>query len=478
MKKILNNKLDYLWFSLAIIISLILSYGIFVNWYLVIGGLVILAVLLLILNNDEIGLFIILLSMLFGQLFRFRITDYGGSILAIDLIILIVMAVWVLRKLIKKEKLIYTPINWLIVLFIALAGISNLHSLSIVLSSEVLRGSLYLLRWLAYAGIFFMILDYAKDESRQKKYWLWLLSLGIGVAILGFIQLIYLPDFSFMENLGWDPHQGRLLSTFFDPNLVGGFLAFIISLILGILFMKEKSLNTGREISFLTADRNYLVIAGLILFLALILTFSRSAYLGFFISFIVLALIRSWKIAILGIVIIGLTFLAFPRSVERIKAGFNLDVTAQARIESWKTGIKIISDYALLGVGFNNLPYIQPAYSTLEESKIAHGVSGFDSSLLTLWATAGIFGLLSYLAIYLTIIWYSFKNYLDKNKSKLIRGFGLGLGAALIGLLVHSQFVNSLLFPPMMALIWFSAGILFAGEKYQYSLKKLFVKEN
>jgi O-antigen ligase len=276
------------------------------------------------------------------------------------------------------------------------------------------------------------------------------LGVTIGLAILGFIQLIYVPDFAFMSRLGWDPHQGRLLTTFFDPNFAGGFFSFVISLILGVWF--------------LSADKNqkiWLAIIGLIIFIALILTFSRSAYLGFMVCFVLVSLIRSWKITVFGLIIISLFLISFPKAVSRIKGAWSLDETARARIESWQQGWEIISDHPIVGVGYNTLPYVKPNYYFSQQDKLARSAGGIDSSILTIWATTGIFGLLIYLGMYAMIIWQSFKAYLNKVNSRFIRGFGLGLAVAMIGLLAHAQFVNSFLYPPMMILIWLCGGILF-----------------
>ena len=70
---------------------------------------------------------------------------------------------------------------------------------------------------------------------------------------------------------GWDPHIGRLLSTWFDPNFIGGFLGFILSITiaLGLYYWKEKRTKLALVLG----------IIGFIGLIALYLTYSRSGYL-------------------------------------------------------------------------------------------------------------------------------------------------------------------------------------------------------
>lgn len=454
MKAELIYKHNFFCFFVALIAAGILSFAIFWDWTISFAVLVILGLLFLFLNNLESGFLLILLSIAFGQLLRVELGAHGGSIIFSDVLIILVDLVWLGRKLIKvedfKKSIFFGPI----VLFVIWAIISGLYSLNFLLPEETLRGSFYLIRWVFYAGLFFVTLDLMSNLKAIKKYWQWIIWIGLIVAFLGFVQLVYVPDFEFMTEFGWDPHEGRLLSTFFDPNLVGGFLAFIISLVFSALFFEVRK-----------KKRLVLGIIGLVLFLALILTFSRSALIGFFISFSVIAFIRSWKIAILGYVILALAILAFPRSLERIQSAAELDRTSQARIESWQEGWQVISEHPLVGVGLNNLPYTKPSLTSKDEEKIAHSASGFDSSILTVWATTGTIGLILYLIIYGLVIWYSFKTYIDQKAPPFIRALGLGVGGGAIGLFFHSQFVNSLFYSPIMILIWVSVGMLMAGRE-------------
>ncbi len=285
----------------------------------------------------------------------------------------------------------------------------------------------------------------------------------VTIALLCFLQLKYFPSFFElgMHYKGWDPHIGRLLSTWFDPNFVGGYISFVLGLVfaLWIYFWNKK-------------DKKWLLIMSVIAFIgvtAVYLTYSRSAYLTFMAVLGLLALLKSRKLLIAGALIVILAFSFSPRVQLRTmeawdsgKALFGLDTqkpidtTAKFRIYSWGYALEIISDYPWLGIGYNRYAYElnKRGHTFLGD----HDSGGSDSSLLTIWATAGIFGLLSYLAIgfmaTVTVLrrtWgkNNFRSYVD---SGILAGFG--------GIMIHSIFVNSLLFPLMMVYLMVGLGML------------------
>jgi len=108
---------------------------------------------------------------------------------------------------------------------------------------------------------------------------------------------------------------------------------------------------------------------------------------------------------------------------------------------------------------------------------------GFDSTLLTILATTGIVGFLVYLWLLWRTLKDSFKELWDKNLPRStqqnlvslsvqnkksppdLRGLGLGIFAGFLGLLVHSQFVNSLLYPHIMLFSFIVLGLFYAGKR-------------
>lgn len=418
----------------------------------------------------DFGIYLLLGSLVAGQLIRLPLPFGEGGILLPDLLTGLVLVSWIIKKLILKEKFFLPNLAWPILSFILVACVSlAINSVNLTID-EFFASGFYLIRWALYAGMYFVISDLAfSSEFRQrlvKNFFL----VGLIIAFLGFIQLKLFPDFSPMVKYGWDPHQGRLLSTWFDPNFVGGFFTILLLPIIGIILLQQFF---GKELKPKDLLKTTLLfIAAVILFIALILTYSRSSYLAFFAGFIIIVLLpfllKKGKGKLLKMFIIGFTiFVAlaiigifFPRAQQRIQGARNLDITAKARIESWKQGWNAIQDNYIIGVGYNTLRYSQ----SIAVSRL-HSASGIDSSLLTIWLTTGALGLFAYSWIFLRIIkktfwdFFSFIRSSDQDNLLFNNGLNLGILGAIVALLIHSMFVNSLLYPHIMLTLWMLVGL-------------------
>jgi hypothetical protein len=104
-----------------------------------------------------------------------------------------------------------------------------------------------------------------------------------------------------------------------------------------------------------------------------------------------------------------------------------------AKIENYKEGINVFTKSPLLGVGYDNLFYIRTS-SNIN----SHSLSGFDSSLLTILTTTGIFGFIFFI--------------LGINKK--FNQSNLTQQSLLIAVLFHSLFANSLLYPWILFFIF------------------------
>lgn len=397
---------------------------------------------------STIGIALTLLCAFIGELQRFH------GFLLIDIFIPFFAASWVLLKLWKREpiKLPPTLLPAALFFFFGLASLL-IHSANMSLG-EVLPAAFYGIRWASFYFLSVMVWNQTRDE---KRFTLWMLfAFTLLISIAGFVQLDVMPDFTTMENLGWDPHVSRLLSTWFDPNFVGGFLAFMLPLILGTAWDEKKT-------------RKFLLPLAFVVLVALALTLSRSAYLALITGLFVFGLLRSIKLlAALGVALILMVavlppvqdrFLSLVDSLESFFVeDYTLpDASARLRFASWDEAWQLFLDEPILGQGYNRYKYAALELGTLKDLNI-HSASGGDSSLLNVLAMTGLLGFLPFLAVYLLLA----KKAWDLRKT----GYGLGFFSALCGLFVHCIFVNSLLFPLFMAPFWISAGLLGAANEW------------
>lgn len=299
----------------------------------------------------------------------------------------------------------------------------------------------YLFRYFSYllsALVVFNMVDKG-ILSRSKVFNAFLYS-GLLIAVAGFIQLVLLPDFTVLDpELGWDPHKNRLASTFFDPNFVGAYFVLCLALLLERMYPK-KGLEKQKKVK----KQDYLIFW--VILIGLLLTFSRSAWGMFGIVILLYGIYRS-RVLILGaIFMVFLTYFAVPRVQTRISGITDPADSASLRLASWRNTTKIIKDNFWTGVGFNSFRYAQEDYGFLtpDDDEI-HSGAGSDSSLLFVFATTGILGFLVYLTAFLFPAIDAF--IMNKNGWLL-------LCSLLAGLLLESQFINSLFYPQIMFVLF------------------------
>lgn len=389
----------------------------------------------------DLTFFLFICSLILGQLARLPLSSFFGAVFLSDFLLLLLVLFWLALTAVKR-KIILPPATQLVIIFIMLAIISLINSLRFFAPAQLLPGLFLLIRYSAYFLLYLIVANVVSTSQRQ--FWLNLLVIvSLTVAILGFIQLLILPDLTFLTIYGWDPHLNRLASTFLDPNFVGAFL--VMGLILAqSLYLQSKKL--------------WLAAASALLLIAAILTFSRSSYLMLAVSLSLFAILKSRKMVFVLVFFLVLLIVAFPRAQSRIGGAVKLDPTAQARIISWQNAVIIFKDNIFLGVGFNNYRLAQAKYGFFEVATPlgGHSGAGSDSSFLTVAATTGLTGLFIYLLLYLKLI---SANFVKRSKPIALASF-----ITLVSLIFHSQFVNSLFYPAIMAWVWIINGLAYSDE--------------
>lgn len=409
----------------------------------------------------------LILSSIGGQLLRIPYLQ-GTGILVTDFILGLIILLWFVQLITKQVKIKWNFVNntlilfWLLMLFSLFLNTYNLPN------SDILMSFFYYLRLIAYSALFLIAQNIPKEKLSF--FFNLIIFSALYLAILGFLQLKFFPDFEVlrMQEKGWDPHIGRLLSTWYDPNFLGGFFAFVLSLLGGVLVNEYN--RTKNLFNVLKNKQNlFYLISFVFIGLALVLTYSRSAYLAFLVGMFLLGIIASRKMLIIFFVSVILLFSFSERLQTRVIDAYNsaqalfsqnnvntLDASARFRYQSWQDGLNLFNEKPILGHGYNTLRYLQAKRGYTEWK--SHAAGGIDSSLLTILVTTGISGLILYLTFFSSIVLQLFQK---KKKSPLLKqGLSLGLICGIPALFIHSFFVNSLLFPLIMLYLWFLSGLI------------------
>ncbi len=405
----------------------------------------------------KIFFWLCLLLLVPGLLLRI---DLGGSgILGTDIILPVFAAVWIFQKLVIDQK--FPKCHFILpgFVFLGVAILSFLLGAGDLLFKEQVLSGAYLVRFFALLIFGWAAVDLFAEKKEQEQFFRGIFGISAIVVLLGFLQFYLFPDISdFSTEGGWDPHQGRLLGTWMDPNFVSGFLGFMTPVALGKWYDFESS-----------KERFWLGGLILIFLYALFLTFSRSGYLAALCGFFIFFILRDPKVILIGVLLSVIGLAASERAQKRVGelAGTmsaivfqntdEIDPTASLRIESWRKSLELYDKYPILGIGYNTYRYRAAEEGIVDESYFSAG--GSDSSLLTVLVTTGAVGFLAFLWFLGSLFWQGFGPYLRLiqnpsalRASPLIRGekggeIPLGFACGIVAIFVHSFFVNSLLFP-------------------------------
>jgi hypothetical protein len=232
-----------------------------------------------------------------------------------------------------------------------------------------------------------------------------------------------------------------LVSTLLDPNLAGLLIVFAV-----LFRLARIATGAGRRAGGWPLA---------LLLVALLLTLSRSTMLAFVVGVAVILVLSGvnfrmgYALLAGGLVMLPVFWLVanYAASLGR----FSVNGSALQRIEPWLRGLHLIGQHPVLGVGFDALKQAQLAngWTLLGDSHAT-----IDGGLLLVTVLTGAVGL----ACYLWMLWNVWRlarhTAHDAEHTPDDRAHALATAASTVALIVHSLFVNSLLLPFVMQIIW------------------------
>ncbi|GDX61915.1 hypothetical protein LBMAG33_2250 [Candidatus Levyibacteriota bacterium] len=393
----------------------------------------------------KIFIFILFLIYPSGEVLRFNVYP-NVSLTVNDICVGLFVFVLIMFNNLKN-----LPFKNNIYLFIGVCILSLLYNFERFTFTQIFISSLYILRWIIYFNLFFIFFN-LKDYKFTEKL---MIFSGFIFTIFGYIQYFFYNNLKNLYYLGWDDHLYRLFSTFLDPNFSGAFLVLYLFFLVGIYY--SQKLIYYKKLTL------YLI---LFTIPAIFLTYSRSSLIMLITGGFFLLWFLNKKKQIIYFILIIILFVVTSFKYSTIE-NMNLLRTASinARISSAKEAITIIIDNPLIGIGFNTYRYTQLKYKFRTDNipYISHSDAGTDNSFLFILATTGIIGLISFSLLIYQII---NKTYISMIKYNNI--YAPIFISSFIGILVNSQFINSLFYPFIMEWLW----ILLALSVRQKNIKE------
>lgn len=378
-------------------------------------------------------LFLLLLCFPLGVLTRLPTVNNSNIHIYFQDILIFFLAIFILvRKFVHKQKFSLPPLTKNFLFFIFTAVFSLIFNFYQLESKEIFVSSFYLLRWVFYTLVYFAAFNAFKYKNEHERIFKILILAGSLSAFFGILQYFLYPNLRNLSYLGWDPHEYRIFGTFLDAGFMGIILVLNLVLITWMWFKGKVFVK-----------KYFLEFLWFLSYVALILTYSRSSYLSFIVSTILFSYIfKNFKFLIFIIAIFVFSIIFLPRpSGEGVK--LERTSTINARFDNYFETANVIRKNYLFGVGFNAYRYQR---EDNHSSNNVNSGAGADSSLLFVWATTGIFGLILYLHLWFKSV------FIKQSYQKLIL-------LTVSTVIIHSLFLNTLFYPWIMFWIYLLWGI-------------------
>ncbi len=451
---------------LLIIVALVL--GVAVTQLPILTSLILLLVSILTvatLIDPLVGIVVVLITGPFKPL-----TDYFLPQLPLDvgqIALIITLGSWVIYKIRHREvRIPSSPLTVALLLFLGAASLSIPGSLSLSFAAKEL------LKWIQMLVMMWMVIDLAGAEG-WKRVVAGLLAAGVIQALIGVWQF---------GIRGTGPEHFLILGdqfyraygSFEQPNPFGGFIGLLLPLSIGLMLgafgswiatiQENWSTQMNHSRGFLlnlVANRHAALLYGFgmisgLLGAALIMSWSRGAWVGFGVAAAVM--VFAWpRKASVGLVLVIVALLGgvlalkagiLPASIAGRLTGFSgslqtfdvrgVDITSDnyavlERLAHWQTAEAMAQVHFWFGVGIGNYEPLYPAYALLNWPQAlghAHNI------YLNLLAETGIIGLSAYIALWVVVIGLTWK--VTRSSNVWNRSLGVGLLGTWTHLSVHN----------------------------------------
>lgn len=306
-------------------------------------------------------------------------------------------------------------------------------------------------RFITYLILFFMIKYESNDrESIRMLIHSYFLTCT-AVCTFGIVQYftgIGLSDI--FKNYSYT--RAKIASTLDNPNNLA---AFTILAIFPLIMITLYENNKKKKIMFGTLL--------LLVFINMVLTFSRNIILGFGVGVCVLILIYSRKFILVVAAAGGLSTI-IPQVRSRIMA-ISDPVQNQSRIYLWKIAGKMIKDHPIRGVGNGNYVSLYPEYVKKYPDYAFYMYKNSEpchSSYIKVQTELGVFGSAAFAAVLISSV-MKVKRFIDYSRDAFYKYFYIGFFAAMIAFFVMNLADNLFFVPKTTAYFWILLSISQAG---------------
>ena len=379
---------------------------------------------------------------------------------AIEICITFLVILWIIKWALNIQKIKeirwgifkseYSSLNKPILVFILVVFISCLFSTNIATSMRP-----FFSKFLEHILLVFLFVS-AFGKGRRKE-------IRIFFCIFIISTILLVADSAWQFAFGKDFLRGfsgpPLVATLGDPNTLAGYLLLPFFMMLSFTGFKYENKRGNIYLLFIALS--------IALFLTLVFTYSRGAWIAFFVGMLIFVFLVRKRRYILWVLIISalmaLTIFLSPIIMRQFRSIFTIYSTSGGiiRLSTWKISLDMIEDFPFFGVGLNQFKPALLIYSPEMYRTVMHQHNMF----LKIGTDAGLVGLCAFAWVMIKIFKMLFMGMKTSTKQSFGYWVCLGVFCSLVATLVHGLVDATFFAPQVQTLFWILIGLVSVVSK-------------
>lgn len=308
----------------------------------------------------ETGLFLLIFVIPFTQQLTFatlcktspQVVEVGTD----DIFIIFIMLSWLAGLARRKEPIfLKTPLNWPIAAFFVATLLSFMVTYAKLGGSSVLVGFLHLCKFFEYVLIYFIVVSVIDNFEQIKKFLLMFFIVVGFIAIIHVSALIIWQGYSIATATLAHPGSHtynkfylHIMHAFNCNATLGVYYAFFLSILIAIIL--DTPVSKGKV---------PLILLAILLSFCLFNSFSRSAYVALFVSFLILSILKEKRFILIVLLLLIFSPIFLQSAIlKRITLTIEsvqpliFDASSQVRIFLWKKSFGLFLKNPIFGIGY------------------------------------------------------------------------------------------------------------------------------
>lgn len=360
------------------------------------------------------------------------------TMVAVGLSILCIFSLILYAVINRNFKFKFDGIGFLILVFIAIYFVAAITSFAPVKSFSI---------WAIYfvfMTVYFVIINTVNSEKILNNLLTMFVLSGFLVCLYGIAQYVFGWDMAqaWMDEEMFGDIKMRIYSTLGNPNVLGEYILLVLPVSIGLMWTRKDAAAK-------------IVYAGIsaIMFLALILTFSRGCWIGLLFAAAIFITFAAGKLWGLGLIALPIIPMVLPETIINRFAsiGDMKDSSTSYRVYIWMGTLAMIKDFWVSGIGMGQESFTQ-VYPFYSYSGIVAPHS--HNLFLQILVESGVCGIAVFLLIVFFFIRRMMVGYQVGGKGDSLSTIITAVSAGICGFLLQGMFDNCFYNYRVMLVFW------------------------